>query len=259
MAIPIPLPDPSEFCVQLAVAPGEVCVEFPGGARVCATVGFETGDLSGIITNLLGSVNAGLAPLQPLLNIFDVLKAVFDCIQAIPDTLGPPPDPTAILNCIPGLAKAIDKILMMYPPLPIVVMVKGVLNAILLGLQGMQQRLRALIAQAERIANTALRAAQLGGGIGVKLQEIADCASSNLEAQLQNTQASVAPLNRLIGLINTLLELVGLPCVPIIGAPGEVGDAVLAPLSAAIEVLQQIIALIPGGVSLPVLPPAGEC
>jgi hypothetical protein len=240
------------------MSPGELAVELPGGVRVSATAGYETGDVNAVVASLLGPTNAALAPLQPIFAAFDALKAVTKCVEAVPDCITQF-SPSPLLEALPGLAKAIDKVAQLYPPMPFLVMAKGVLNVLAQAVRGVRARLAAMVTQANRIAASALRAAALGGGVGLKLAAVADCASSNLDVQLQNLSASVAPLNRLVGIVNGLLELAGFPCVPTLGAPAEVTEAALAPLDATVAVLDQVVALIPGSVTLLALPPAGEC
>lgn len=249
--------DLSNFCVPLSTFGDELCVEFPGGFNLCAQTGYDLGDPGEVVKGMLAQINTALVPLGPFFNILDVVKAVFACIQAIPDSLGPPPDPTAIIKCIPKLGEAVDKLLKLIPPFPIFVMVKGILNVIITGLMGLKVKLRALIAQVARILRAATAAAATGN---VQLQVIVDCANDNMDAQLVNMNSAFAPLNRLIGIVNILLQLAGQDCIPVIGGIGEVSEAVLAPIDAIIELLQNIMAVIPGPPSLPApLPSPGEC
>ncbi len=236
------LPDLSDFCIQLFTGTGELCVQFPGGMKLCAQAGYELGDASEIVKSMLAQINSALTPLGPFFSLLDAVIAVKNCIMAIPDTIGPPPDPTALLNCLPGLLAAIDKLLQLLPQLSIPIMIKGILQVIITGLIGLRHKLAAMIRQTARVIQAALKAAQLGN---IQLQLVADCASGNLDAQLVNLNAGMAPLNRLIGLINFLLELAGLPCIPTLGGIESLTDAALAPLDAAIALLQQLLALIP--------------
>ena len=51
--------------------------------------------------NLMEAIQPALTPLMPVFDIIDTVVAVFNCVKAIPDSLGPPPDPTALAACIP--------------------------------------------------------------------------------------------------------------------------------------------------------------
>lgn len=251
------LPDLQSSCIEITTGVGEVCIKLPGGSKVCASIGVEFGDPNEILRALIAEINTALAPLGPFFNILDVVKCVFDCIQAIPDALGPPPDPTAIVQCIPNLAKAVNKLLEMLPINSVPILAKSILEAIILLLRAMRSKLLAMIQQAARILAAATKAAETGN---FQLQLVVDCANGNMEAQLENMNASMAPLNRLIGLLNTLLELAGLDCIPALGDFSEVSDAVLAPLDATIELLEMIKAAIPSmDLLLEAIPPAGDC
>lgn len=251
------LPDLSDFCFALSTGPGELCIEMPGGARLCAQAGFDTGDLGEITKSLFAQINSALAPLQPFFNILDVLKCIMDCIMAIPDCIGPPPDPSGLLNCIPNLQKAVDKLLKLLPQLSIPIMIKSILHTIIVGLQGVRLKLLALIKQVERIIAASLKATALGN---LQLQIVVDCANNNMDAQLQNLNAGMAPLNRLLGLMNVLCELAGLPCIPPIGGLAAIGEDALAPLDAIIKILQALEAAIPvPDLSLPAFDPDADC
>lgn len=251
--IPI-IPDLSSFCIQVLTGPGELCITFPGGVELCASVGVSVGDPAAIVTSLLAQVNSALMPLAPFFDVLNVVKAVGDCVQAIPDCLGPLPDPRPLLQCIPGLVEALEKLLELLPIFTIPKMIKGILETIITGLMGLRQKLAAMIAQSARIIAAGTKAAKVGGRMGQALQHITDCASSNLTAQLANENAALLPLNRLIGVMNLLLKIVGLPCIPTLGGLGALTDEVLAPLDAAIKVLQAIASAIPIGLTLPAIP-----
>lgn len=249
-------PSFDSLCVPQFSFADQLCVEFPGGFNVCAS-DYELGDPTTIVKGMLKQLNTALVPLGPFFKILDVIKAVFDCIMAIPDSLGPPPDPTALLACVPALQKAVDAVLAMLPPFPIFKLVKGILNVIITLLQGLKLKIQAWIKQVNRILNAAIAAEALGN---IQLQLVVDCANGNMDAQLSNLNQDFEPLNRLLGIVNILLQLVGLDCIPSLSGFGEISEAVLAPIDAIIQLLEMIYALIPVGLpSLPSIPPAGDC
>ena len=252
-----PLPELSQVCITLAESPGELCVEFPGGARVCATLGFEIGDQGTISRSFLGALNSAMAPLQPIFNVLDVIKGIFDCLQAIPDCLGPPPDPTALINCLPDLKKKIDALLKLLPTFSVPIMVKALIQVVITSLQGLRADMAALIAQAGRLEFASIRAAELGN---VQLSFAVDCENGNMERQLEYLNASLTPTSRLIGLINVFLGLADKDCIRIPLNPlGEISEAVLAPIDAAISFLEGVKAAIPAlDIQLPPIPKAED-
>jgi hypothetical protein len=54
-------------------------------------------------------IQPALTPLVPFFDIIDTVVAVFNCVKAIPDSLGPPPDPTVLAACIPELAEKVNE------------------------------------------------------------------------------------------------------------------------------------------------------
>lgn len=240
--LPPGLPDLSEFCVPLPVA-SELCVPIVGGATLCAQTGFDLGDPGDISRSLLAQINSALTPLQPFFNTVDVIQAIIDCVQAIPDAIGPPPDPSAIVRCIPGLVEKLNKLLALLPPVSVPAMVKAVLDVVIQTLLAVRGDLAAFIEEQTAILSAATLAAELGN---VELQTVCECAQSNLDILLVNKNASIAPLNRLLGVVNLLLELAGLPCIPALGGVIESADpGVLDALDAMIRALETVKAGIP--------------
>jgi hypothetical protein len=238
----MPLPDLSEVCIDLKVTSQELCITFPGGAEMCVQIP-GVPDPTDVSKQLLAQANAALTPLVPVFNIIDAILALFKCVKAIPDSLGPPPDPTKLAECIPDLAEKIDKLLKLIPQLSIPVLIAGLIDVILFYLEGLRGQLQAIIAAQVRIAAAATRAAELGN---VQLRTVVDCATASMDAYLQNLNEGMKPLNRLVGLLNLFLQLVGLPPIPDFKNLGNDAQAALAPLDAVIDSLKTVRAGLPG-------------
>jgi len=238
----MPLPDLSEVCIDLKVTSQELCITFPGGAEMCVQIP-GVPDPTDVSTQLLAQANAALTPLVPVFNIIDAILALFKCVKAIPDSLGPPPDPTKLAECIPDLAEKIDKLLKLIPQLSIPVLIAGLIDVILFYLEGLRGQLKAIIAAQVRIAAAATRAAELGN---VQLRTVVDCATASMDAYLQNLNEGMKPLNRLVGLLNVFLQLAGLPTIPDLANLGDDAEAALTPLDAVIDSLKTVRAGLPG-------------
>jgi hypothetical protein len=169
----MPIPNLSTLCINVQTA-NKLCITFPGGAEICAHVGLETGDPSTILRGLLAQVNAALIPLQPIFNIIDVVKAVGDCIGAIKDAFGPPPDPSGIAKCIPELLKRLAKLLKLLPQYSVPLMVKQLLTALVIFLQAVKLELQSIILQQARILKAATAANKPGNA---SLLSVVDCAT----------------------------------------------------------------------------------
>lgn len=245
------LPPIGDLCVEMTLSPGELCIIMPGGAELCAQTGFELGDLTGIAQGLIGQLNAALMPLVPIFNILDVIKCIFDCIQAVPDAISNL-SPKGIIDCIPNLAKSVDKLLKLLPPFSIPPMIKAILDVLITAFTGIKLDIQAQLRALDRILEAATLAASLGN---IELQLAADCAQGSLDAEFQNKNAALGPLNRLIGLINFFMQLAGLGCIPPIAGFGALGQPLLDILDAIIALLEKIRALIPSvDIAIPTVP-----
>lgn len=247
--------DLSASCIPLNQSVS-LCVTFPGGATLCAQDGLGTGDASAIVKSMLGQLNTALVPLVPFFTALEFVKAVFDCIDAIPDCIGPPPDPTKLLQAIPALANAVAKLLKMIPPITIFVLVKGILDVIITGIVGLKAKLTAMLRANLRVAAAATRAADTGN---LQLLAVVDCAAGNLAVQLANINLEFEPLNRMIGIINALLEIAGLECIPALSGVASVSPEALDALDVVVEFLVTVRDAIPTEIPpLPGITP-GQC
>jgi hypothetical protein len=239
----MPLPDLSVACIEIKVGKQDLCVTFPGGAEMCVQMPSVTvPDPSELSKQLMAQANAALAPLMPVFNIIDAVLALFNCVKAIPDALGPPPDPSKLAKCMPDVAKKVSKLLKLIPQLSVPLMIVGLIDVVLTFLEGIRGQLKAVIAAQVRIAAAATRAAELGN---VQLSTIVDCANANIEAQIKNLGESAAPVNRLIGVINLFVELAGLPKLPDLSNLGNDAQAALGVLDPLVDQLKAARSAIP--------------
>lgn len=237
----MPLPDLSLYCKPTALTQGG-CITFPGGIKLCASGGIRFGDAAALTESFFGMINTALTPLAPFFNIIDVFIAVVKCFKAIPACLAPP-SPKPILDALIGLEKALSKLLSMVPILSVPIMVKGILQAIILGLTSIKIEIQALVAQQTKIIAAALLAAEPGN---FALQASLDCATQSFDAQINNLNESMGGLNRLIGLVNVLLGIAGMPEVPSIDNLGDDASASVGRIDAAIHLMQIAVNAIPG-------------
>jgi len=225
-------------CIKIPSLPTPKEITFPGGATLSQVLaaGSEIPDPLDMVTNLLAQANSALAPLVPVFNIIDVVIALFDCVKAIPDSLGPPPDPTAIAKCIPDLAEKAAKLLKLIPQLSVPLLVVGIIDCIIDFLKGIKQQLQAIIDQLIEIANAATKADELGDA---NLQLVVDCANENIGIQLQAMNDSLGPINKLIAVLNIFL--------PELGSLLESGDPeqALQPLDDVVKLLTDIRNAVP--------------
>ena len=193
--------------------------------------------------NLMDVIQPGLTPLVPILQIVDAVVAVFNCIQAIPDALGPPPDPTILAACLPDLAKKMEKLLRLLPQLSLPALLVRLLDLVIDTLRQARDKFLHLQAQLTQIQNAVNRAKELEDS---GLMAIAQCARGNVEQEAANVGASLASMGKLIGLINLFLGMIGASQIPdLSGLSGKPLDEVVAPLDELVDVLRRARESIP--------------
>ena len=239
------------LCFQAEITPREICVRFPVGNEVCVSLPqVNNADPSELLQALFAMVNSALTPLNPLFDIIDAVIAVFDCVKAIPKAIIEL-NPTPLIECIPNLAAAIEKLLQLIPQLSLPFMIVDTIDVIILFLNEIKRTILRMQAQAAAILAANLRAAAPGN---VALALTMDCINANFDADLINLNAQMAPLNRLLGIIDFILELtglkallskIGLDVMPCIGNIDLVGG------TAAIDYLIQLLELLRSIIPLP--------
>ena len=222
MALPI--------CIEIPEIPDPLSITLPGG------VSMES-------INLMEQIQPALTPLMPLFDIIDTVVAVFNCIKAIPDTLGPPPDPTVLAARIAELAEKVAKLLKLIPQLSIPLTIIGIIDLIIDVLRQARTMLLHLQAQMQQITGAIDRATDLDDA---GLMAITSCAQANVAQEAANVGKSLAALGKLIGILNIFLELVGAPTVPDLSdLAGTPLDEVVPPLDAIVDQLTQVRDMVP--------------
>lgn len=233
-------------CIKIPRLPKPKEIVLPGGVTLgqVLTAGSQIPDPLDAVTNLLSQANAAMAPLVPIFNIIDTVIAVFNCIKAIPDALGPPPDPSKIAKVLPKLAQKIDELMKLIPQLSVPHLIVGIIDCLIEYLNGIKSQLQTIAKKLLQIANTASRAAELGD---TKLDLIAKCANDSLSIQIEAMNQSMAPMNKLIAVLNLFMGMIGLPPVPELGSLLDSGDPeqALIPLDETVKLLTTLRNAIP--------------
>lgn len=229
------------FLIIDEVAPDAIpteilCLEIPEIPNLCRALlpgGIELED-----PDLLRLVQPALAPLVPLFDILEAVVSIKKCIEAIPDALGPPPDPSKLADCIPDLAEKIAKLLRLMPALSLPSMIRQLLNCAIGVLLRLRSFLVGLKAQLERIARIVEKAAELDDPA---LNAIAACASDRAGVQFSNEMKELRVVGRLLGTLRTLVDLAGVPVtIPDLSSIAGVPiDDVLDPLDDLIRLLRE--------------------
>jgi hypothetical protein len=236
-------PTPALVCLAPPQAI-QLCVQFPGGVSVCANDLLAAADPFMVIQTLFQAINAALAPLQPIFDIIDAVDALVKCVQAIPQCIATL-DPAPLVDCIPGLAQALAKLLALVPALSVPIMVLEFIKALIVAISAFIGRLEAVILKDAQLLAAATKAAQPGN---IALRSVVNCATGNLAVDILNLNAALGPLNQLIGIVNLLASAVpGLPnpLIPNLNNLGVDALKAIQPLQEVVAVLTEIASAIP--------------
>ena len=162
MALPI--------CLEIPEIPDPLSITLPGGVTMQQI-------------NLMQAIQPALTPLMPLFDIIDTVVAVFNCVKAIPDSLGPPPDPTALAACIPELAEKVAKLLRLIPQLSLPYTIIGIIDLVIDTLRQARSQLMHLQQQMQQILGAIDRATELEDA---GLMAITSCAQANVAQEAAN-------------------------------------------------------------------------
>ncbi len=218
------------ICISIPPTPDPQRLTLPGGVTIEHL-------------ELIDVIQPALTPLMPLFNVLETVLALFDAVKAVPDSIGPPPDPGALIEALQKVAEKVANLLRLVPQLSLPLTIVGLLDLILHTLSRARDVLVDLQARAEALSAAEERARELGDA---KLLEIAACARANIEQEAANLGKSLGALGALIGVLNIFTSMVGAPGVPDLSSlSGEALDTVVAPLDAVVEVLEGVRAAVP--------------
>lgn len=229
------------ICPAFRVSPGSLCIVMPGGAEICVGADIGAPNAMATVKKLFDVLNSALAPLVPIFNILDVLFALKDCMTAIPKSIAQL-NPGPVLDCLEELAKKLAQIAKMLPQVSIPVMLVMFLDAIIAFFAGYLAEFESLTRQLEAIVASRTRAQELGN---VGLLALLECVETNINIEAENLGSAAEPLNRLIGVVNGLLDLAGLPCIPAAPSIAALTDEALDPLREFLDLLRALRQSIP--------------
>ncbi len=134
--------------IRIPAAPHPLSMTLPGGVTMQQQ-------------DLLKVIQPALTPLMPLFNILDALIAVFNTVKAIPESLGPPPDPTKLVSAIVEMTKKVSKLLRLVPQLSLPYTIIGVVDLVLDTLSKLRDQLVFLQVQARQLGRMTQLATEL--------------------------------------------------------------------------------------------------
>ncbi len=222
MALPI--------LIRIPALPDPLSMTLPGGVTMQQQ-------------DLLKVIQPALTPLMPVFNILDAVIAVFNTVKAIPESLGPPPDPTKLVSAIVEMTKKVSKLLRLVPQLSLPYTIIGVVDLVLDTLSKLRDQLVFLQVQARQLGRMTQLAAELNDA---GLAAIAACTRANIEQEATNLGKGLGALGTLLGILDIFMAMVGGPKAPDLSAmAGKPLDDAVKPLDDLVRTLQQLRSAIP--------------
>ena len=221
---------PSPILIRIPPTPDPQRLTLPGGVSIEHL-------------ELIEVIQPALTPLMPFFDILETVLALFDAVKAVPDTIGPPPDPTALAEALQKVAEKVVGLLRLVPQLSLPFTIVGLVDLILHALRETRDVLVDLQARSAALTAAEERARELGDA---QLVEIVECARANIEQEAANLGKRLGALGTLVGILNLFTSMVGAPAVPDLSSlSGAALDAVVEPLDALVEVLTTVRAAVP--------------
>ena len=222
MALPI--------LIRIPALPDPLSMTLPGGVTMQQQ-------------DLLKVIQPALTPLMPVFNILDAVIAVFNTVKAIPESLGPPPDPTKLVSAIVEMTKKVSKLLRLVPQLSLPYTIIGVVDLVLDTLSKLRDQLVFLQLQVRQLSLMTQRAAELNDA---GLAAIAACTRANIEQEAANLGKGLGALGTLLGILDIFMAMIGGPKSPNLSAiSGKPLDDAVKPLDDLVKTLQQLRSAIP--------------
>lgn len=211
------------MCLELDAFPEPFELTLPGGVEIADV-------------NLMAMIQPALTPLVPFFNIIDTIVAIFNCVKAIPDSLGPPPSPGPLIACLGEFGKKLAKLLRMLPMVSLPLLVVRLLDLVIATLRDVRRKLASLQKQMLAVTRMIDRAKKLEDA---GLMAIAQCHEANVRQEAANVGKSLASVGRLLGIIELFMGLFGGPKVPnLTSLQGRPLDQALEPIDALLKALQ---------------------
>jgi hypothetical protein len=185
-------------CIEVPASPSPIRLPLPGGAAL-------------VHQDIITIAQPAMAPLVPLFDVIDALVTVVGVVQAIPDALGPPPDPSGLVALMPALAQKLSKLLGLIPQVSLPLTVVGLVDAVIGALQQVRSQLVGLVEQVERIAGAAERASQIGDP---ELTRLVACAQEGVTQSTVNIGRALGAVGGVLGMLRILMGLIGGPQIP---------------------------------------------
>jgi hypothetical protein len=193
-------------CEATPSPPPELCIRLPFGLEFCSgkasAFGFEGMDRQ--LLSLVGILQPIMSPMMMILTLASVVKALIDCVKAIPESIASF-SPGPIIDCLEKLAKVFPLLTKFIPPLTFIPMIVDIVRAVVLLVD-------TIIASIELTYRQIARGLQFNLDVEVipNLSQYQDCIDDEINATLDKLAAMLNTSGPLFAIIATFLDLLGL-------------------------------------------------
>lgn len=235
---------PLDTCLELTIdieAFLDLSIDMPGGVIIAAKLEPNTlPTLAGIVTSMLGPLNAAMTPLMPFFRLLDLVICIVRFCEGVPPAIASL-DIGELLKLLKAVMRAFAKVVGLVPPITVPVMLAGVcrtvsaaLLALVLALEDIVKIQFALDSKQARI-DFLLADPELHEGAAL-LQSSIDCAQADIDLQAKVGFSSLGPINKFYDLMNEFIKLIKLPELAKVEGNTDPA-AMIAPIRQAAEVL----------------------
>jgi hypothetical protein len=218
-------------CIKVEAVPEAGRLTLPGGAAL-------------VHQDLATIAQPAMAPMVPVFDVIDALVTAIGVVQAIPDALGPPPDPSGLIQLMPELAEKLSKLLGLVPQVSLPLTVVGLVDAVINALEQAKSQLMALVEQVTRITRAVERASQIGDP---ELERLVGCARDGVAQTTSNVGRALGAAGGALAMIRIFMGFIGGPEVPDLasldGLPLDEATAAVDGLVATLRSLRDAIPL----------------
>jgi hypothetical protein len=229
-------------CVEVEIGGQGQTVRLPGGPTLQVMVPQIAPDGIQVTKNLLTQASAALAPLMPVFQIIDAILAIKAFADAVPDSVGPPFNVTAVIQALAGVSKKVAKLASLIPQLAVPLLVVDVIDVVIQALNGAVTQLEAVVVQEAKIAAALTKATETGNDA---LLQVVACADDFNVATRNGISEGLGPLNSLFGVLNLFLGLIGAPEVPALDDLPDDAQQAIDQLKSVVDLLQNLRDSIP--------------
>lgn len=213
-------------------------VTFPCGVEVAAQYpSLAVPDGASMAKQLLGQVNAALAPLNPILKVVDLAVVIVDALKAVPEIIT---NPGKLIELLTRAVKAKDLLLKLLPPTSVPIMAVQLLDVLIAYLEGIDGLLDSLVLYEAQIAQMQAQAAQYPS-----LLVVVSVAEEGVTTQMQALDYGAGPIAKLVRAFNLLMGLASLPQIPAFDDLGTDPVAAKAVVATGLQRLRDLRAFIP--------------